>query len=385
MLVFTRRVRLYSIPAASFFRLGVVGLVMALAACAGPDKPKPAALGPNAQLLGVRNTWTHAIGAVGFPLDVRVVGDQIFVASSSGDVIAMDPAKGTEIWRASLGTPLSAGVGSDGKISAVVSKANQLIVLNGSKEIWRQKLAASTLTAPFVAGGRIFTLSADRTTNAFDANTGRRLWQQSRVGDPLVLGQPGLIMASGDTLVVGLAGKLVGMNSLTGKILWEATVANSRGTNEVERLIDVVSGYSRVGDTVCARAFQYAVACVDTALGKTLWTKAANGSVGLSGDDNILVGAESDGKLVAWRKSDGERVWSSERLRYRVLTAPKVVGLAVAIGDDSGILHFLAKEDGSPLNRVQLDSSGITVTPVYAGKTLVVITRNGMVHGFRSD
>jgi outer membrane protein assembly factor BamB len=186
-------------------------------------------------------------------------------------------------------------------------------------------------------------------------------------------------------LVVGLAGKLVGMNSLTGKIQWEATVANSRGTNEVERLIDVVSGYSRTGDIVCARAFQYAVACVDTSLGKTIWTKPANGSGGLSGDEKYLVGTESDGKLVAWRKSDGERLWTSERLRYRVLTAPKVVGRVVAIGDDSGLLHFLSKEDGSPLNRVQLDSSGIAVTPVFAGQTLVVITRNGMVHGFRSE
>ena len=55
------------------------------------------------------------------------------------------------------------------------------------------------------------------------------------------------------------------------------------------------------------------------------------------------------------------------------------------VGDDSGLLHFLSRDDGAPLNRIQLDSSGITTTPVLAQQTLVVVTRNGVVHGFRPE
>ena len=366
-------------------RLGLLAISVFLAACAGPDRPKPAPLGANVPLLGIKAAWTNSIGAVGFPLDVRLVGNQIFVASGNGTVASIDASTGADAWRVSLNTPLSAGVGSDGQISAVVGKDNNLIVLDGPKVLWRQRLPAATLTAPFVAGGRVFTLSTDRTISGFDAVNGRRLWQQQRSGDALVLGQPGLLLAVGDTLVAGVAGKLLGLNPLNGVVKWETAVANPRGTNEVERLVDVVSGYSRYGDQVCVRAFQYAVSCVDGVSGRGVWSKPANGSTGLAGNFDVLVGTEADGKVVSWRRFDGERLWTSERLRFRVLTAPLLLGRAIVLGDDSGILHFLSKDDGAPLNRVQLDSSGISATPVVAQQTLVVVTRNGTVHGFRAE
>ena len=376
---------LLRIPSNRIYAQCLVAFALLLGGCAGSDKPKPAPLGANLPLLGIKQVWSNAIGTVGFPLDIHVVGSQVFVASSNGTVAAIETSTGADVWRVNLATPLSAGVGSDGRISAVVSKENMLIVLDGSKVLWRQKLAASTLTAPFVAGGRIFTLSSDRTTMAFDAMTGRRLWQQQRSGDALVLGQAGLLLGVGDTLVAGVSGKLVGMNALNGVVKWESSLANSRGTNEVERLVDVVAGYSRVGDQVCARAFQYAVACVDAAAGRGSWSKPANGNTGIAGNFDILIGTEADGKVASWRRFDGERLWTSERLRFRVLSAPLLLGRAVVIGDDSGILHFLSKDDGSPLNRIQLDSSGISVTPVLAQQALVVVTRNGNVLGFRPE
>src|SRR3712207_7018923 len=50
-----------------------------------------------------------------------------------------------------------------------------------------------------------------------------------------------------------------------------------RGTNDIERLVDLVGRTSRVGNSVCARAFQAAVGCVDAARGTVLWSKPANG------------------------------------------------------------------------------------------------------------
>jgi outer membrane protein assembly factor BamB len=178
---------------------------------------------------------------------------------------------------------------------------------------------------------------------------------------------------------------MVGMNPQNGTPRWEAVLASSRGTNEVERLVDLVSGYSREGSQICARAFQYAVGCVDAGTGKLIWTKAANGSSGVAGDAVSVFGPEEDGKLVAWSRTNGERLWVSERLRFRSLTTPLSLGRSMVVGDDAGNVHFLSKEDGSPLNRLPTDESGISVAPVLAGQTLVVVTRKGSVRGFRPD
>lgn len=363
----------------------VVGLVVTLAGCSGPEKAKPLDLGPNTALIGVRSAWSSSIGTVGFPLEVRSVGNLIYVAGSDGTVAAIDARTGGDLWRTALGVKLSAGVGSDGRYVSVVSNDNELITLDANKEIWRQKLGALTLTAPLVAGARVFVLSADRSVTAFDVATGRRLWQQQRTGEALVLRRSGLIMAVGDTLVVGLGGRLVGFQPLTGKVRWEAQVANSRGTNEVERLVDLVAGVSRDGNQVCVRSFQSAVGCVDAATGNLLWSKTASGAAGVDGDESTLFGTESDGRVVAWRHTDGERQWVSERLRFRGLSAPVLAGRSLVIGDEEGTLHFLSRQDGAPLNRLSTDGSAIVTTPVLAGQTLVAVTKRGGIFGFKPE
>ncbi len=363
----------------------LVGLALLAGCSSAPPKPTPAPLEPNVPLLGIRQAWSYALGAVAYPMETRVVGDRIFLASGAGVVVVLDASSGAEVWRADLKAEISAGVGSDGRFVAVVTRANELVVLDEGRVQWRQKLPAVTLTAPLVAGARVFTLSADRTVQAFDARTGQRLWQQQRSGDALVLGQAGLLTAVGDTLVAGLGGRVVGMNPLNGSSRWETPAASPRGTNEVERLVDVVAGFSRDGSQLCVRAFQYAATCLDAQSGKVLWSRPANSSSGLSGDATTVLGTEGDGRLIAWRRADGERLWTSERLRYRALSAPLLMGRSLVVGDESGLLHILSREDASALNRLSTDGSAVRVPPVLAGQTLVVVTAKGGVFAFRPE
>lgn len=351
----------------------------------GPEKPKPAELPPLAGLLGVRLAWTSQIGMTDFPLEVKANGKTVTVASSDGVIGSFDSHTGAQLWRTSNVGQIAAGVGSDGRFVAAVTRGNELLVLDGGRELWRQKLPAPSYTAPLVAGARVFLLAADRSVSAFDANSGRKLWSQQRPGEALVLRQSGVLLAVGDTLVAGMGGRLVGLNPSNGAIRWESAIASPRGTNDIERLVDLVSGVSRLGNVVCARAFHAAVGCVDAVRGALLWTKPAIGSVGVHGDDKYVFGVESDGKIVAWRRADGERAWVSERLRYRNLTAPLVVGRSIVVGDESGLVHWLARDDGSALARAATDGSALVAAPVLADGTLVVVTRNGGIFGFKPD
>jgi outer membrane protein assembly factor BamB len=349
----------------------------------GAEKPKAAELPPNVALIPVRQAWTARVGAIGFPLSVNVTGNTVALASGDGSLAQFDAATGRQLWRASAGAPISAGVGSDGKLTSVVTRSNEVVTFAGGAEpLWRQKLGAQAYTPPFVAGGRVFVLAADRSVSAFDGQTGRRLWNQQRPGEPLVLRQAGVMLAVGDTLVVGLSGRLVGLNPANGSVRWEAPIATPRGTNDVERLVDLVGTVSRVGNSVCARAFQSRIGCVDAERGTVEWTKPASGADGLTGDERLVFGTESDGKVVAWRRDNGERAWSVDRLLHRSLTAPLALGRSVVVGDSTGLVHMLSREDGSPLNRMSTDGTAIAAPPVLAGNTMVVVTSGGGVYGF---
>lgn len=354
----------------------------------GGSKVKLPELGENVPLLGVRQAWSAKLGGGAKPLDVRVQDHLVTIAAADGSVAALDARTGGDLWRTNVGEPLSAGVGTDGRYAAVVSHANALVLLDQGKEVWRQTLPSQVFTAPLIAGGRVFVLAADRSVSAFDLATGKKLWSQARTGgDALVLKQSGVILAVGDTLVVGAAGRMVGHNPDTGSIRWEVPLASPRGVNDVERLVELVGRVSRVGDSVCARAFQAAVGCVNITRDRASvsWTQSANGSEGVHGDAETVYGTESNGNVLAWRRSDGARVWSSDRLKLRKLTSPLLLGRSVVVGDGEGWVHFLSRTDGAPLNRVSTDSSGIAAAPVVAADTLVVITRNGGVFGFRPE
>ena len=359
----------------------VVGSVVLLTGCSlwgGASKPKPAELGPNVPVLAVRQAWTAKIGSTaGLPMEILVNGSTVTVASVDGTVAAIDARTGGDVWRASVGGALSAGVGGDGKWTAVVTQKNDVVVLSGGREIWRQQLQAQSYTPPLVAGNRVFVLAADRSLSAYDAATGQRLWNQQRPGEPLTLRQRGVLMAVGDTLVAGL--------SDSGTVRWEAPLASPRGTNDVERLVEIVGPTSRIGDVVCARAFQAAIGCVDARRGTVNWTQTANGAEGVHGDENLLFGAESNGTVTAWSRQDGSKAWSSERLQYRKLTAPLVLGRSVIIGDESGLVHLLSRDDGSSMNRLNTDASGVAIAPAASADTLVVVTRSGSIYGFRPE
>ena len=371
-------------------RAAAAAVLVSLAGCAWlperlggtPERPKPAELQPNPNLIGVRQAWTGRVGTVDFPLVAAVSGNVVAVAASDGTVAGFDAATGREQWRGSAKATLAAGVGFDGSTAAVVTRENDVVAFVSGREVWRQKLNALSYTPPLVAGARVFILGGDRAVTAFDGGTGRRLWTQQRQGEPLVLRQAGVMLAVGDTLVVGQGGRLAGLNPLNGTVRWETTIASSRGINDVERLVDLVGRVSRVGDSVCARAFQAAVGCVDAARGQVVWTQRANGADGVHGDGANVFGTESDSRLVSWRRTDGQRAWTNDKLLHRGLTAPLALGRSVVVGDGFGFVHLLSREDGTLLNRLPTDGSAIAAAPVAAGNTLVVVTRNGGVFGF---
>ena len=363
----------------------VLALAFGVAAC-GSKTPKPADLGPNIPLLPVRQAWHSSIPSLkNASIAPQVVGQSLVLAAADGTVVSLDGATGREQWRGQVGKALLTGVGSDGTQAAVVTVANELVLLDQGRTKWSKPLNAAAYTAPLVAGGRVFVLTADRHLSAYDAQDGAHLWTLQRDGEPLVLRQQGVLVAHGNTLLAGLSGRLVAIDPDNGAVLWEAPLAAPRGTNDVERLVDLVGPSTRNNDVVCARAYQASVGCVDVGQARLMWTAKATGAVGIASNAEQVFGSESNGTVQAWSRRDGSKQWSTQRLQLRQLTAPLALGRSVVVGDSSGLVHMLSKDDGTPLNRLTTDSSGIAATPVVVADTLVVLTRNGGVYGFRPD
>jgi len=53
------------------------------------------------------------------------------------------------------------------------------------------------------------------------------------------------------------------------------------------------------------------------------------------------------------------------------------------LGDFEGYVHFLSTSNGALVGRAKTDGSAITAAPVLAGDTLVILTHDGGLYGFR--
>jgi outer membrane protein assembly factor BamB len=363
----------------------LLGLAAAalLAACSSTDKPKPTPLESFTPAIAGSPAWQVKLDGIAFPLQVAARPDQFVAAGNDGTVLALDPATGRELWRTNAGAPIAAGVGSDGRFASVVTRNNELVVFEAGSEKWRKRLPARVLTAPLVAGERVFVLRVDRVVQAFDALDGRALWTWQRAGEPLTLAQAGVIAPYKNLLLVGQGPRLVALDPLRGQPRWESAVATPRGTNEVERLAELIGPLLRVGDTVCARAFQSAVGCVDASRGVLTWSRPGGGATPLGGDAELLVGADASGRLTAWRTPTGEVAWTNERMLYRELSGPLMAGAVVVLGDLEGQIHFLSRQDGTTQLRLPTDGTPLAGPPVLAGTTLLVATRGGGLFAFR--
>ena len=376
---------LRSVPG-SISVLAAVVVVVALAACAsGPDKPKPNPLEPLTPQIAGRQVWSQRIDAAQFPLSVAVNAGVFTLAGNDGSVLALQADTGRELWRAAVGGKLGAGVGSDGRFAAVVTRDGELVVIEAGRVVWRKPLGVRATTAPLVAGERVFILGTDRSVQAFDALDGRKLWSVQRPGDPLTLALAGVISAFKDTLLVGQGARMAGLDPRDGSVRFEVALASPRGTNEVERLADLVAPLARVGDMVCARSFQAAVGCINAERGSLNWTKVTGGTRGVAADDQYVFGADASDRLTAWRAASGEVAWTSDKLMHRSLSAPLIVGQTVVFGDADGTLHFLSRDKGDAMLRLPTDGSAILAAPVASGSTMLVVTKAGGVFAFRPE
>jgi outer membrane protein assembly factor BamB len=359
-------------------------VVIGLLGCAA-DKPKPTPLEAYApKLVGVQ-AWAASVGNVNFPLVPSVVKGVIYLVSGDGELQALNSESGAVQWRVRVNEPIAAGVGSDGRFVSVVTRDNEVVTFDEGKEVWRKRVASAVVTPPLVAGERVFVMGVDRAVNAFDAINGRRLWTFAKPGDALTLAQAGVVAAFRNTLLVGQGQRLTALDPLQGTTQWDVPLATPRGTNEVERLADLLGPVVRQGDRICARAFQSAVACADAARGSLLWSRNVGGLNAVGANAEMVFGADASDRISAWQASSGDVAWTSEKLLYRGLSGALADGKHVVFGDSEGFVHFLAAASGEQLLRLPTDGKAVVGTPVRAGSHIVVTTQAGGVFAFRAD
>lgn len=352
----------------------------ALAAC-GSSGPKPAKLVDFKPQASLRIAWRAAVGDAERYLFRPVLHDNVlYAAGNNGDLAKFDAATGRRLWQVDTGVRLSGGVGLAAG-SVLVGSAKGVVLAYGDdgKQLWRSKVSSEVLSAPAGNETTVVVRSGDSKVFGLDARDGTRRWEYQATTPPLTLrAAPGIVFAADNAAVAGFpGGKLLVLNTQTGVVLWETTVATPRGDNELERIADIAGLPLVQSDQVCAVTYQGRIGCYETQRGRQLWVRPASSAGSLSTSGSLLYYTEENGAVVALDRASGASVWKQDKLFGRKVSAPVAFGDYVVVGDYQGYVHFLSREDGAFVARIRADGEPILAQPLVFEQTVLVQTAGG--------
>lgn len=164
------------------------------------------------------------------------------------------------------------------------------------------------LPAPIVADGQVFTMDSEQRVRAFDAASGKKLWDVDlarKEGDDALSG--GLAYANGTVFATTGFARVFALNAASGKEIWSRPVnAPIHGAPAVARGRLVVITVNNV---------LYGMSAAD---GRDLWPphQALSEATGLLGTasaamtEDSIIAPFSSGDLVALRAASGRVIWS---------------------------------------------------------------------------
>ncbi|WP_341315062.1 outer membrane protein assembly factor BamB [Paraburkholderia sp. IMGN_8] len=363
--------------------------VLTMAACSSTkdERRVPTPLTEFKPVLDVQQAWKTSVGKAGRYLFSPVaVGNAVYAAGTNGSVAKIDAQTGKDIWRVKLHDDLSAGVGSDGTLTAVGGLKGDVYVLGADgKQLWTAKAPGEIISPPLVGNGLVVVRTVDGQIVAFNAQTGEQKWNYRNRAVPLNLRVSSGMTFAGDAAVLAgfPGGAFAAINLQTGDNYWQTPVSYPKGVTEVERINDVTGPPTLVGSQTCAVTFQGQIGCFDANSGRAVWEKAFSSTSGLAQDDRAVVAGDDWSVVSAFDVNTGAPLWQNDKLKNREVSVPFLLGHAAVLGDYQGYVHFLSRDDGTLVARVKTDGSAITAAPVLAGDTLVVLTHDGDLYGYR--
>lgn len=354
------------------------------------DNPTaPVELEPIETSVKIKKLWSTGVGnGQGdglYRITPAMDGDRLYVAANDGAVRALNRANGKTIWKTSLDSQLSGGVGVYNDVLFVGSSEGQVLKLDAQsgEQLWSAQLRGEVLAAPQSNGRVVIAQTYDGKVQGLDFNDGELLWTYDSNLPVLTIRGTSAPIIDGGRAYVGFAnGRVLAFETSTGAIAWEARVTISQGRSEIERIVDVDGSMVLAGDELYAASYQGRLVSIDTRNGRKLWQEDVSSFSGVGlGFGNVYV-ADEDGTLNAFQRSGQGLRWSQGALGYRQLSRPVPVSSYVAVADFEGIVHFVSQVDGQFVGRVKVDGKGARADMLSDGNVLYVYGDSGKLSAF---
>jgi outer membrane protein assembly factor BamB len=334
-----------------------------------------------------------------------VAGGLIYTIDAGGQLTAV-ARNGGVVWRRSLvpeGQNADSGPGgglavSGGVLYATTGFGEVMALRPGDgAEIWRRGFEGPIRAAPTVSGGRIYVVVRNDTGYALDPRNGETLWRVQGAGGPGLLG--GATVATDGQLVAMpfASGEVLGVLARNGLQVWGTAVTGGRRDLARNRINDISGDPVFDGPVIYASNQSGRTVAIEAATGERLWTMPegaygpawpVGGSLFLLSDRGALVRADADTGEILW--SVQLPAYTERRRLFRspvpwdaqTYYGPVLAGGRLWVAGGDGLLRAFSPNDGRPLGELAIPG-GAAAAPVVAGGVMYVVSSDGNLLAFQ--
>lgn len=352
-----------------------------------------------------KRMWSSSIGdggSINTPLTASpVIADgKVFTLDTDSNVVATDANTGKRVWRMNVRkagedeSVIGGGVAYSSNMIFVTNGFDELVALNAKNGgvVWRAPTRSPIRGAPSVVPGRVFVVTMDNRTLAFDTTSGQQVWSHSGLNnDAGVLGASSPAIDKNALITAYSSGEIYALRLENGQELWSENLAPVARVAGQMQLADIRALPVADGGTVYATSHSNRVSAIDIRTGLPQWS-AAIGSTStpwVSGNRLFIIGL--DNSMLSMDRATGQIVWRSQLARYEdeedredpiTWQGPMMVEGRLMIFGSNGEVQDINPEDGSVI-RAWDATSDLTLSPAIANGTLYMVDNKGTLSAWR--
>jgi outer membrane protein assembly factor BamB len=308
-----------------------------------------------------------------------VYDGRVYTLDAAGLVTAVGASGGSVAWRATTTPPnekdqegFGGGLAADsGRIYAATGFGTVVAFEAASgKKLWEKSLGAPLRASPTASAERVFVVTKAGKVFCLSGSDGTELWSFTGMGERasiLVNTSPAV---DGDTVIVPYpTGDLIALRASSGQPLWQESLARTRSASSLSALSDAARPALYEGVVYAVGHAGRMIATQKT--GERIWSITVAGiqQPWVAGDSVFVV--DTAGQLVAITRNDGKIRWAA-KLGAGTWSGPVLAGHRLWLASSKGQLVGVDPVSGKVASTLDLGSA-VFIAPVVAGNRMYVL------------
>ena len=324
----------------------------------------------------------------------------VFTLDTDLRVSAFNAETGKKLWDKKIklpkkerGNSIGGGLAyTGGRLYLTIGTKNAFVIdpQNGTI-LHRFELPSPARAAPSVLDGRVYFQTLDNRLSVFDTTSFEPVWSYTGFNETTsLLGAPSPAVDKDVVISAFTTGEIIAMQNVNGQTLWADNLSTVRRSGSLSMISDVRGGVVIDKGLVYAISHAGKMVAIDLLTGKRVWQKEIGGSQTPWSVGNVVYTITNDQQLVALSRLDGRIYWvrplpkfkDKDRKEPYIWFGPVLAGGRLIVISNNDIAYEIDPVAGDVLKTLDLGVDSATA-PVVVNDTLYIVSEKGRLLAYR--